>query len=278
MTRSRDVANIDGLLTTKGDIYAATAAATPDRLGVGANGTVLTADSTQATGIKWAAPDPLTTKGDLFTYSTTEARLAVGANNTVLTADSAEPTGLKWAAAGSSSNIVQTLVTAGSTLATTAATFADIPSLAATITPSTTSKKVLVTVSISYANGITASNVAPNPLFRLVRDGTAIVLGDANGSNTRATFGQGNGAFAFFRVSTTTGTWNGNLTYGPGYAGTVTINYSYLDSPATTSATTYKVQYTDPYLAYTSYFNRSLNAGTDAYLSKTTSSIILQEV
>jgi hypothetical protein len=54
MTRSRDVANIDGVLTTKGDIYAATAAATPDRLGVGANDTVLTADSAQATGLKWA--------------------------------------------------------------------------------------------------------------------------------------------------------------------------------------------------------------------------------
>ena len=55
MTRSRDVANIDGILTTKGDIYAATAAATPDRLGVGANNTVLTADSTTSTGLKWAA-------------------------------------------------------------------------------------------------------------------------------------------------------------------------------------------------------------------------------
>lgn len=55
MTRSRDVANIDGILTAKGDIYAATAAATPDRLGVGANNTVLTADSSTATGLKWAA-------------------------------------------------------------------------------------------------------------------------------------------------------------------------------------------------------------------------------
>lgn len=40
---------------------------------------------------------PLTTKGDVYTYSTTDARLAVGANGTVLTADSAEATGLKWA-------------------------------------------------------------------------------------------------------------------------------------------------------------------------------------
>jgi hypothetical protein len=56
MTRSRDVANIDGLLTTKGDIYAATAASTPARLGVGSNNQVLTADSSTATGLKWATP------------------------------------------------------------------------------------------------------------------------------------------------------------------------------------------------------------------------------
>jgi hypothetical protein len=40
--------------TTKGDIVAATAASTISRLGVGTNGQVLTADSTAATGIKWA--------------------------------------------------------------------------------------------------------------------------------------------------------------------------------------------------------------------------------
>ena len=48
-----------------------------------------------------AGASPLTTKGDLFTYSTVDARLPVGTNDYVLTADSAEATGLKWAAAGS---------------------------------------------------------------------------------------------------------------------------------------------------------------------------------
>ena len=43
------------VVTTKGDIVAATAADTLTRLGVGANNTVLTADSAQATGLKWAA-------------------------------------------------------------------------------------------------------------------------------------------------------------------------------------------------------------------------------
>lgn len=42
-------------LTTKGDIYAATGASTPARLAVGANGTVLTADSSTATGLAWGA-------------------------------------------------------------------------------------------------------------------------------------------------------------------------------------------------------------------------------
>jgi hypothetical protein len=42
---------------------------------------------------------PLTTKGDLWGYSTLNARIPVGANTTVLTADSTQPLGVKWAAA-----------------------------------------------------------------------------------------------------------------------------------------------------------------------------------
>jgi hypothetical protein len=43
------------LVDAKGDIIAATAADTVARLAVGANDTVLTADSTTATGLKWAS-------------------------------------------------------------------------------------------------------------------------------------------------------------------------------------------------------------------------------
>lgn len=46
----------NAIVDAKGDLIAATAADTPARLAVGANDTVLTADSTTATGLKWATP------------------------------------------------------------------------------------------------------------------------------------------------------------------------------------------------------------------------------
>jgi hypothetical protein len=46
-------------LTTKGDTFVATAASTVTRLAAGADGTVLTADSTQTKGVKWATPSSL---------------------------------------------------------------------------------------------------------------------------------------------------------------------------------------------------------------------------
>jgi len=61
--------------------------------------------------VKSGGSSPLTTKGDLYTYSTTDARLPVGANGTTLVADSSTATGLKWQAASSGA---MTLITRNS--------------------------------------------------------------------------------------------------------------------------------------------------------------------
>jgi hypothetical protein len=83
-------------LTTKGDLLGFSTLHA--RVAVGTDGQILSADSTQATGVKWIAnaANPLTTKGDLFTYDTGAQRLAAGANGTFLVADSTQTTGLKW--------------------------------------------------------------------------------------------------------------------------------------------------------------------------------------
>jgi len=121
--------------TTLGDIaYRSATSNTNTRLAIGSAGQVLTV----AAGVpSWASPSdqtPLTTKGDVFTFSTVDARLGVGANGTVLTADSAETTGLKWAAPASSgfvgcsvydSNATQSIATGTATIVTFDSEFFD---------------------------------------------------------------------------------------------------------------------------------------------------------
>jgi hypothetical protein len=74
MTRARDVANIDGILTTTGDTFYASAAGTPARLGVGTTGQVLTV----ASGVpSWATPASSTpTFVGCAVYTTTNQSIA----------------------------------------------------------------------------------------------------------------------------------------------------------------------------------------------------------
>jgi hypothetical protein len=108
-------------------------------------------------------------------------------------------------------------VTKTDTFTTTTAlgSFTDVTGMSVAITPSAASSKILVLLNASYSQGSNTYGVA----LRLDRAGTSVYIGDARGSTSRATGGtQGNPA-------------RGDM-----------IAIQFLDSPNTTSATTYKLQ------------------------------------
>jgi len=146
-------------MTTKGDLVPATGSGTYARLAVGTNGQILAADSTAATGLKWttALTSPLTTKGDVWTYSTTDARLAVGSNNQVLTADSTAATGLKWATPSTGGGM--TVLASGSlsgasvVLSSISSSYNNLQLVVRNFTPSTTQNNLTIRV-----NGVSTTS------------------------------------------------------------------------------------------------------------------------
>ena len=162
------------LLTTKGDIIVATGNATLVRQGVGTNGQVLTADSTQADGVIWSTP--------------------------------------------SSGAVVQVKSATYSTqTASTSTTLAD-SGLSLSITPTSSSNKILVIVSQQFYMNRLDEEIGMK--FSLLRGASGI-------------FTDNYANYQYVNTFTTSTDWGWKNRY----------NLTFLDSPSTTSSTTYKTQF-----------------------------------
>jgi hypothetical protein len=192
----------------------------------GTTGQVLSKTSNTDMDFTWVAQDDsnaiqnaiVDAKGDIIaaTANDTPARLAVGANNTVLTADSSTATGLKWAAAAGGGKVLQVVYGSTNSYTTTTSTSFVDTNLSATITPTSSTSKVLVLVT-QQGVGRDTTTAGEQIRFKIVRGATDVLL-----------------ISDIFAYNASAGTFVNNG---------LTMAANYLDSPATTSATTYKTQF-----------------------------------
>jgi hypothetical protein len=152
----------------------------------------------------------------------------------------------------SAGKVLQVVSTTKTDTFTTGSTsFTDITGLSVSITPTSASSKILVMYSLTHG-----TNAGSFPMIRLVRGSTAIAVGDASGS----------------RTPVTSLSWSGG--------GTNVMNMqsmNFLDSPSTTSSTTYKLQiYSDG--GQTHYINRNARDDDGSYESRAVSTITVMEI
>ena len=156
---------------------------------------------------------------------------------------------MNTALVGSVKQVLSTTKT--DTFTMSSSTFADITGLSVTITPSSTNSKIYIIVNL--VSGMNSSVTASN--FLLVRNSTGICLGDTAGSRTRVT------ANAEINVNQA-----------------ISVGMSFLDSPSTTSATTYKVQVRSTVNGQASLINRTSVDTDSAGGFRAASTITVMEV
>jgi len=154
--------------------------------------------------------------------------------------------------AGSVLQVVSSTKTDTFSTATTGS-WIDVTGLSVSITPSSSSNKIFV---IGRITGMGTSGTTRLQM-RLVRDSTAISIGDAAGTRLQV---------------------SGNELYVAeigAYLGSVA---TFLDSPSTTSATTYKIQIRNGNASGTVYLNRSQEDTDSSSFPRGTSSITIMEI
>lgn len=208
----------------------------------GTTGQVLKKNSNTNLDFVWGADGIANTimdaKGDLIaaTADDTPARLAIGSNGQVLTADSAQSTGMKWATpAGGGGKILQVVqeVTVAEITNSSTAAFTSIVSKA--ITPAAATSKILVYVQNSLLEQTKGAASIRGTYLKIKRGATDIL--DTEVTNVYDA------------------------------DGSMPISYFYIDSPNTTSSTTYE------------YLIRIRNSGAGALATaKAGTSITLLEI
>jgi hypothetical protein len=165
------------------------------------------------------ALNPSTTLGDIEYRSSTantNTRLAIGSTGNVLTVAGGVPT---WAAPAGGGKVLQ-VVSATTTTSTLiqSTSFTDT-GLSCSITPSAATSKILVLVTQNFVNYVGSGERAAG--YQLLRGATAVNV-----------IGSGGYEYTYDSSSTTVN--------GRNFRAVHTITY--LDSPSTTSSTTYKTQ------------------------------------
>ena len=131
----------------------------------------------------------------------------------------------------------------------------DVPGLSVNITPSSSSNKILVMYDMGWGN--TSGHCS----CRLMRDSTAIKIGDQAGSNKTRVTGQMHKGDSLDQYDVEQ------------VSGTV------LDSPSTTSQVTYKMQVATPYSSqYDLYVNYHSEGSDASWVGRTASAITVMEI
>ena len=159
--------------------------------------------------------------------------------------------GLSSPQTGSVLQVVSTTKT--DAFSTTSGSYVDVTGLSVSITPSSSSSKILVLFQINGSQNVGAGRA----MVKLLRNSTVINAGDAAGSRTPAL-----GGFSSPDQSIPS----------------TPVSGSFLDSPATTSSTTYKIQLAMSAGAGSAYINQTNQDADQSSQIRTASTITVVEI